>query len=570
MTGKIFRSCFLVGLAAILLCTGLSCLVMAERDQKAVNRQMEGELALVSQGVEEGGLDYLAGLQTEVRLTWIAPDGTVLYDSVANPAEMENHRNRAEVAQAMETGEGHSEHLSRTLLESNLYYAGRLADGSVIRLAQTRATMGALLLGVLLPVLWVVVLALILSGVLAAQVARQITRPINGIDLETPRAEGLYPELSPLVSRLWEQNLTIHRQMEELTRRQREFTALTENMSEGVLLLDCRYAVLSVNASAGAYLGHGQTSLMQDNCPPELWQAAVGAMEGNRQESMMESDGRMVEILASPVLVSGQVSGAILLMVDVTEREERESLRREFSANVSHELKTPLTAISGFAELMKEGMVPEADMREFAGDIFRECSRLIALVDDILKLSSLDEGGAQVKWEAVDLYTLAEDVQKSLRLPASQRNIALTLEGTHAVTFGAEHILKEMLYNLCDNAIKYNHENGAVVVSIGETEEDVTVSVADTGIGISPGQQERVFERFYRVDKSHSRRIGGTGLGLSIVKHGAQYHNAKLTLDSEPGVGTTITLTFRKERSYGNDRRDQAEQTNSDLYPEGG
>ena len=549
MTGKIFRSCVLVGLAAILVCSGLFLAIMANQYEQEIYRQMKQEAAYVSRGLEETGVDYFTSLKASQRLTWVDADGTVLYDSAADPASMENHLDREEIAQALRSGEGRSEHLSSTVLEKTLYYALRLDDGTVLRVACTRSTVGAMVLGVVQPLLWVVVLALVLSGVLASRLARQITKPINSLDLENPRLDETYEELFPLVSRLREQNRTITRQMDDLSRRQREFTALAENMSEGVLLLDSKGNLLSGNQSAYALLGQGERPavLRPDNCRREIWEAAEKALAGRHAETLMTADTRILEILASPVAANGQVTGAVILMVDVTEREERESLRREFSANVSHELKTPLTSISGFAELMKEGLVEPDKMKEFAGDIYKECSQLIALVDDILKLSRLDEGSQELATEAVDLYALSGDILENLRPMAAKRNITLRLEGDHQIIQGVWRILNEMVYNLCDNAIKYNKDGGRVTVRVSGTGESAVLSVADTGIGISKGQQERVFERFYRVDKSHSRRVGGTGLGLSIVKHGAQYHNARLVLDSEPGTGTTITLTFRKE-----------------------
>ena len=549
MTGKIFRSCVLVGLAAILVCSGLFLAIMANQYEQEIYRQMKQEAAYVSRGLEETGVDYFTSLKASQRLTWVDADGTVLYDSAADPAAMENHLDREEIAQALRSGEGRSEHLSSTVLEKTLYYALRLDDGTVLRVACTRSTVGAMVLGVVQPLLWVVVLALVLSGVLASRLARQITKPINSLDLENPRLDETYEELFPLVSRLREQNRTITRQMDDLSRRQREFTALAENMSEGVLLLDSKGTLLSGNQSAYALLGQGERPavLRPDNCRREIWEAAEKALAGRHAETLMTADTRIFEILASPVAANGQVTGAVILMVDVTEREERESLRREFSANVSHELKTPLTSISGFAELMKEGLVQPDKMKEFAGDIYKECSQLIALVDDILKLSRLDEGSQELATEAVDLYALSGDILENLRPMAAKRNITLRLEGDHQIIQGVWRILNEMVYNLCDNAIKYNKDGGRVTVRVSGTGESAVLSVADTGIGISKGQQERVFERFYRVDKSHSRRVGGTGLGLSIVKHGAQYHNARLVLDSEPGTGTTITLTFRKE-----------------------
>lgn len=548
MTGKIFRSCFLVGLAAMILCCGLFVAVMANRYEQGAYDQMAEEAVYVAHGMEQDGMAYLDGLKTSQRLTWVAADGTVLYDSVADVAVMDNHLNREEIVQALKTGEGRSEHISSTLLEKNLYYATKLTDGTVLRIACTRTTVGAMLLGVIQPVLWILVLALILSGILASRLARQITKPINGLDLEHPRLDETYEELFPLVSRLREQNRTIGQQMETLRRQQREFAALAENMSEGVLLVDSRYAILSGNQSAFAFLGEEEQpkSLQQDRCRQEIWEAAGKALAGRRAEALLTEDSRICEVLANPVTANGQVTGAVILMVDVTEREERESLRREFSANVSHELKTPLTSISGFAELMKEGLVEGDKMREFAGDIYKECSQLIALVDDILKISRLDEGSPALAPESVDLYTMTSNILETLRPAAAKNAISLRLEGDHQNVTGVWRILNEMVYNLCDNAIKYNKEGGQVTVRIAGDETTVTLAVQDTGIGIPKGQQDRVFERFYRVDKSHSRRMGGTGLGLSIVKHGAQFHNAQLALDSEPGVGTTITLTFQK------------------------
>ena len=549
MTGKIFRSCLAMCLAVIVLCTGLFVAVMTERNEKEIFGQMKEEAAYVAQGIDRMGIDYFTGLEAGQRLTWIAADGAVLYDSVADEAAMENHLDREEVVLALEKGEGISQHISNTLLEKTMYYALRLDDGTVLRVSCTHVSLGARIIQLLQPILWVGLLTMILSGLLASRLARQIIKPINGLDLEDPRRDQVYEELWPLVSRLREQNHTISRQIEELRRRQREFAALVDNMSEGVLLLDGKYNILSGNQSAAAFLGEENLpeSLRQNRCRGELWDAAAKALAGRHGEALFQADFRSVEILANPVTVNGHVTGAMILIVDVTEREERENLRREFSANVSHELKTPLTAISGFAELMKEGLVEPETMKEFAGDIYKECGQLIALVDDIMKLSRLDEGAPEVSSEVVDLYALSGDILESLRPAAARQNVTLSLEGDHEIIRGVWRILNEMLYNLCENAIKYNREGGRVTVRVSGDRETAVVSVEDTGIGISKGQQERVFERFYRVDKSHSRRIGGTGLGLSIVKHGAQYHNAKLSLDSEPGVGTTITLTFRKE-----------------------
>ncbi len=548
MTAKIFRSCFLSSLAVVLLSCVLFLAIMTGRYEKEMYLQLSEEIVYIAHGLEAVGMDYLKELNTSERLTLVAADGTVLFDNVADSSAMENHADREEIIQAQKNGAGQSTHLSNTLLEKNLYYALRLEDGSVLRISTTRTTVGVIILGIIQPVLWILVLALLLSGFLASRVARQITKPINHLDLDNPRLDESYRELFPLLSHMREQNRTISQQFDALSRRGRELSALAENMNEGVLMLDIRCQILSGNQSAFDLLGGDLTVLRQTDCPPPIWDVTAKALSGIRAESFLSTENKTYEILASPVTANGHVSGVVILMLDVTEREEREQLRREFSANVSHELKTPLTSISGFAELMKNGLVPPETMQEFAGDIYKECGHLIALVDDILKLSRLDEASPELTPENVDLYTLSEQILNKLKPIAEKQKLTLTLEGSHQSITGIRRILDEMIYNLCDNAIKYNKKNGSVTVSVTADQQTVVLSVSDTGIGIPEGQEDRVFERFYRVDKSHSRRIGGTGLGLSIVKHSAQYHNAELTLDTKAGVGTTITVTFPIEK----------------------
>ena len=547
MTGKIFRSCFLVGLAMMVLCTALFLVVMTNKHEQTVYAEMRQEMCYVRHGLEQSGKDYLTTLTgTQERLTWVAKDGTVLYDSVADPATMENHADRAEIRQAEQEGSGQSKHLSDTLLQKTLYYAVRLDDGTVLRLASVQTTMGVILLGVLQPVLLILVLAVLISALLASRLARQITKPINNIDLEDPRADETYGELFPLVSRLREQNRTIHQQMEALQRRQREFTALAENMNEGVLLLDGQYHILSSNQGAMALLGQEEKPEdLQEDCRREIRVAAGRALAGHHAQSLMDLGEQVIEVLANPVIANGQVTGAVILMVNVTEREQRESLRREFSANVSHELKTPLTSISGYAEIIREGMVRSEDVSRFAGKIYEEAQRLMTLVEDILNFSHLDEGApGQERCQGIDLYALCQRALASLDEAARQRAITLTLTGGHYTVDGAEKLLSEIIFNLCDNAIKYNQDGGAVKVSVTKEDGFVVLTVQDTGIGIPAGETDRVFERFYRVDKSHSKKIGGTGLGLSIVKHAAAYHDARIQLDSQLGHGTRVRVLF--------------------------
>ena len=391
-------------------------------------------------------------------------------------------------------------------------------------------------------------LILVLCGVIAFRLAKQITKPINAIDLDHPEIDGAYSELQPLVDRLRQQNRTIHEQMGELRLRQQEFSAITENMREGFLLVDGKTSILSSNHSAMQLLqldgGDAGANLYQSCCRDEVLRVVDTALSGNHDELLLCLDESTWQVVANPVISSGQVVGAVIIFIDVTEREQREALRREFSANVSHELKTPLTSISGFAELMKEGLVPVEKMREFSGDIYRESRRLIDLIDDIIKLSRLDEDSSLFTREMVDLYPLAGQVLEQLRAAASRQNVTLSLTGRHAEIEGVPHLLSEMIYNLCDNAIKYNVPGGKVTVSIEKTGAQTVLRVSDTGIGIPYAHQNRVFERFYRVDKSHSKDVGGTGLGLSIVKHAAQYHGARVELKSEPGKGSTFSVIF--------------------------
>lgn len=547
MMPRIFRNSLLVGLAAVVLSVVLFLGALYEYDEGQIYTQLAVAADYVARGVEQGGLSYLEGLDTESRITWVDSDGSILYDSDADPATMENHADRTEIAEAMETGRGQSEHLSSTLMQKTLYSARRLSDGTVVRVSASQNTITTLLLGMLQPVAWIVLLVLVLSGLLASRLAKRITRPINELDLDHPQRCRIYPELAPLTDRLAQQSLTIRRQMEELGTRQREFTAITESMSEGFLLLDSRRTVLSSNRRAVQLAFSAEqppVRLEAVNCRAEVCACVDAALAGAHSARGFADGGCSYQVIANPVVADGQVTGAVVLIMDVTEREQRESLRREFSANVSHELKTPLTSISGFAELMKDGLVPPEKVPEFAGDIHAEAQRLISLVGDIIRLSALDEDTPSFETEPVDLYALSAEVLEQLRSTAAAQHVSLKLDGTPLTVLGVRQVLWELVYNLCDNAIKYNVTDGSVAVSIRRTVSGGCLTVSDTGVGIPYAHQSRVFERFYRVDKSHSRQLGGTGLGLSIVKHAAQYHGARLTLQSTPGEGTTISVLF--------------------------
>ena len=537
-----------MGILVMALCCILFLGVLFRRYEAQAFAQLAAESEYIGHGIELSGVSYLETLDSEDRVTWVAADGTVRYDSAAAAQDMGNHLDREEISQALESGHGQSIHFSETLLERTLYYALRLEDGSVVRVSCTQGTVAGVLLLMVWPMLGIVAAVLVLGTFLAFRLARHIVEPVNRIDLDHPMAEATYPELAPLVFRLQEQNRTIRRQMDELSQKQREFSAITDNMSEGFLLVDDQTNVLSSNHSAMLLLGGEEEvrigNLRRDGCIPQMLAAVEAALAGVRTETVREIDGVSWQIIANPVVASGQVQGVAVLVMDVTEREQREKLRQEFSANVSHELKTPLTSISGFAELMKEGMVPPERVKEFSGDIYRESRRLIALVDDIIRLSRLDEGSRLFELETVDLYDLSDEILANLRPIAHRREITLTLTGEHARLTGVWQILNEMVYNLCDNAIKYNRDGGGVTVCVDWLDGRPRLCVSDTGIGIPYADQPRVFERFYRVDKSHSKEVGGTGLGLSIVKHGAQYHNARLELESEPGRGTAITILF--------------------------
>lgn len=552
MTGKIFRNAFLVGIAALLLCGILFLGIQSKQYRQQAYEEMANSAELVAHGMETLSDGYLTQLHCSSRITWLAADGTVLYDSAAQAAQMENESDSPEVQAALTDGKGQSARTSALTGEETLYYAQKLSDGTVLRLSRPRSTLMKLLGGIAIPLLWVLALVLVLAGIFSFRLTKQLLKPVNDLNLDNPDVNTTYKELAPLVGRIQEQNLTIRDQMDELSRRQKEFATLTDSMAEGFLLVDRKGAILSANHSALSLLVcQIGDNLLQMNGNSEATKAISNALDdGQRAEKLLSEGSRAWQLIANPITTHRQVSGAVILIMDVTEQEQRERLRQEFSANVSHELKTPLTSISGFAELMMEGLVAPEKEREFAGDIYRESRRLITLLDDIINLSRLDENDHEEEVTTVDLKELTGDVFDSLKAAAADRQVTLQQNGEPVQVEGVEHILWEMVYNLCDNAIKYNRDGGTVTVTTERKPGESRLCVRDTGIGIPYAEQSRVFERFYRVDKSHSKEIGGTGLGLSIVKHGAQYHNARVELESTPGEGTAFTLIFPDKKVH--------------------
>lgn len=552
MTKKIFRSTVAVGLAVLLASLVIIMGALYTYFGHVQEQQLRDELSIAAAAMESGdGEAYLSKLHSDnYRITWLRADGTVLYDTKADAAAMENHAQREEVRQALTNGTGESSRYSATLLEKTLYYARRLPDGTVLRLSASRVTMGVLLLSMLSAILAVIAVALILSGILAGRVSRRITRPLNTLDLEHPLENDAYEELSPLLRRLEHQRRQIDDQLRSLRRRSEEFEQITASMTEGLVLVDNGGTILSMNPAACAVFHTDAACVGQPLLTVERGSAVShalhDAMDTGHGETRMERDGREYQFDMTRIQADGEVVGAVLLTFDVTEQAYAERNRREFTANVSHELKTPLQGIIGSAELLENGMVRSDDVPRFVGHIRGEAQRLVTLINDILRLSELDEGGS-LPTEPVELLSLCTDTVKSLESAAQQRQITMTVTGEAVTVPGVRRLLTETVFNLCDNAIKYNKDGGSVAVTVGRDGSDAVVTVADTGIGIPPEHQSRVFERFYRVDKSHSKASGGTGLGLSIVKHAVAYHHGTVTLDSREGEGTTFTLRLPLE-----------------------
>lgn len=549
MTSRIFRST--VSIAAIILLCSLFIIVGVlygyANDVQVM--QLKDELSLAAIGTERSGIDFLNQVEARrFRVTWIRSDGSVIYDShVVDTEQMENHLQREEIQSALHYGSGSAVRRSDTLLERQIYEAKRLSDGSVLRISVSQQTLMALMAGMLGPACLVAVLALILSAILARRTAKKIVEPLNRLDLEHPLENDTYEELSPLLYRIHQQHDKIASQMRTLQQKTDEFEQIITNMREGLVLLDRHGVVLSINPAARILFNAdsdciGCTFRTVDR-RSDMSAAVEAAFRDGLHEMKAGRKGRIYQFLFNRITSGTDVIGLVILAVDITEVENAEQNRREFSANVSHELKTPLQSILGSAELMESGLVKPEDMPRFIGNIRREASRLVQLIEDVIRLSHLDEGVEMPK-EDVDLFAIVQEVAECLQVSAQEKGVTIHISGEHFTFRGIRGLVYEIVQNLCNNAVKYNVEGGRVDVRVTKENGHVVLKVADTGIGIPPEHQSRVFERFYRVDKSHSRASGGTGLGLSIVKHAVQYHNAKLFLQSTPGKGTTITVTF--------------------------
>ena len=548
MTKKIFQSILLVAgcvlLASLLIIMGF----LYDYFGGVEENQLRDELSLAAAAVEDGGTDYLSQLTADrCRLTWIAADGSVLYDTKTDAESLENHASRAEVSQALATGTGESTRYSSTLMEKTMYYAQRLDDGTVLRISISRATVGMIAVGMIQPLLIVLIVALILSGLLARRLSRRIVDPLNSLDLEHPLDNDAYEEVSPLLKRIHRQHVEIQMQLRELREKTDEFTQITGSMREGLVLLDEHGSILSINAAAQALFGADAQCVGRDfltiERSHEISAAIQAAAADGHSEVRAERAGRVYQFDISRITSDGKFLGTVILAFDITEQEFAERNRREFTANVSHELKTPLQGIIGSAELIENGMVKPEDLPRFVGHIHAEAARLVTLIDDIIRLSQLDEGDA-MPTEPVDLLAVSQEAAENLHDAAAARNVTVSVTGQPAVLPGVRRLIYEIVYTLCDTAIKYNRDGGRVDVTVAADAGGSSITVADTGIGIAPEHQARVFERFYRVDKSHSKASGGTGLGLSIVKHAVQYHHGRIELESTPGTGTTIRVVF--------------------------
>ena len=544
MTNKIFRSTVFVVVLVLLCSLGIVVGVLYNHFTGVQVQQLKDELSLAVTGTEQYGNAFLENVEADrFRVTWIDTDGTVLFDTHVDQTAMENHADREEIKEAFETGSGSAVRNSSTLTEQTFYEAQRLWDGTILRISAKQASAWALMMDLLWPIVLIALLAIGLSALLARRMARKIVEPLNKLDLEHPLSNDTYEELSPLLRRINQQHLQIHSQMRKLQHKTDEFIQITSHMQEGLVVLDKETHIRSINSAAMQIFGVGVScvgsSFFLVNRSQILRNALNDALDRGHGSAVLELNGRAYRFDMSSIRSDGNLLGAVILAVDVTESQNAEQMRREFSANVSHELKTPLQGIIGSAELLESGMVRAEDTPRFVGHIRKEAARLVSLIEDIIRLSQLDEG-VELPAEQVDMLQLCQDVKEILSPSAADKQVTVHITGSGFDVMGVRRMLHEIVYNLCDNAIKYNVPGGSVTIHV----ENNRLVVKDTGIGIPAIHKDRIFERFYRVDKSHSKASGGTGLGLSIVKHAVAYHKAEISLDSTPGKGTTITIEF--------------------------
>ena len=547
MTKRIFTSIILASVIVLLASGGLTMGVLYNHFGNQLEEELRTEAEFLSIAVENEGMGAFDSIPSEAeRITYIDTDGTVLFDNRSNADDMENHLDREEIQEAMEDGSGMAVRESDTLSQRTLYYALRLADGTVLRVSSTQYSLPGLLGGMIQPLLIILILMLILAGFLASRLAKNIVNPLNRLDLDHPEENQTYEEVAPLLTKINRQQKSLQAEIADAKRQQEEFSIITDNMEEGFLVIDSHTEVLSYNSSALRLLGakeqDARQSVLALNRSESFQRTVEKVLGGQHVISNQEFQGITCQVAANPVFQEGKVTGAVILILDVTEKMKGEQMRREFTANVSHELKTPLTSISGFAEIINDGFVKPEDTKKFAGRIFKEAQRLITLVNDVIKISQLDEGKLPYEKEEVDLYEAVRETFLRIEDHAKAEGVHLYLYGPHIKSNTVKTILDEIIYNLCDNGIKYNKKGGSLTVTISQEGEKPVVTVEDTGIGISEEDQKRIFERFYRVDKSHSKAIGGTGLGLSIVKHGTMFLGADMKVESTLGEGSKFTL----------------------------
>lgn len=550
MKKRIFKSMSLLAILSIILTSLVLSVFFSGEMYDAMKQQLRSEATYLAEAIESGGISYLqrVSVSNNTRITLISENGTVLFDNnIENESAAENHNQREEVEEARKSGSGESVRDSATIGQKTFYYALLLDNGQILRVSHTMHSLWLNIFSSLPYVMLFAVLVLLVALLLVHREVQRIVVPINELDLEHPVDNIVYDELSPLLQRISRQNMLIYNQMKELAERQQEFSTLTENMNEGLVIVNAHGYILSINRRALQIFGLKEDDYLQKhilvvNRNLELKQTIENGLKGQNQELLLDLEGRKYQIMSNPILIAGHARGLVLLLLDVTEKQQQEQMRREFTANVSHELRTPMTAISGYAEIMMQGLVQPQDMKPFAEKIYKEANRLISLIADIIQLSQLDEGGSQFQMQQVALDMVMEEVEQRLQPLAEKKDVSLTMLAEPVTVQGNRQVLQEILYNLCENAIKYNKPQGTVQMSLQQLDGKAVVIVADTGIGIPVEEQQRVFERFYRVDKSHSRIIGGTGLGLSIVKHGVQMHHGEISMESELGEGTRIVV----------------------------